>query len=331
MDALSETLRVVQLIGAIFINARFSAPWCYQSPRADSAAPLLEPGAERVVIFHLITQGECFVEMGDASPVRLVAGDAVIFPEGHAHRMTSQPGLLPASGASLEAVLSRRPRQLAYGGNGEITRLVCGYMACDLRVARLLLAGLPPLVRVNVRDSDVGAWLEASVRYALAEARSPRPGGAGVLAKLAEVLFIEVLRLYMHEAAEGRTGWLAGVRDRIVGAALAAIHKNPSHGWTLDELARVAGTSRSVLAERFQGLVGSSPIQYLTRWRMLVASNLLSRSNTPMSRIAEAVGYGTDTAFSRAFRREFGTPPAAWRRARATQPGALHTGALNTP
>ncbi|MCY1485071.1 RCS-specific HTH-type transcriptional activator RclR [compost metagenome] len=317
MDALSETLRVVHLVGAIFINARFSAPWCYQSPRADSVAPLLEPGAERVVIFHLITEGECFVELGRDEPMRLVAGDAVIFPQGHAHRMTSQPGLPPATGARLDAVLARRPRQLAYGGGGPITRLVCGYLACDTRLAELLLAGLPPVVRVNVRGSSAGAWLEASVRYALAEARSPRPGGEGVLAKLAEVLFIEVLRLYMNEQAEGRTGWLAGLGDRIVGTALSALHRSPAQAWTLEELARTAGTSRSVLAERFQQLVGSSPMQYLTQWRMLLAANLLSRSNAPLARIAEDVGYQTDTAFSRAFRREFGAPPAAWRRSRA--------------
>jgi AraC-like DNA-binding protein len=169
-------------------------------------------------------------------------------------------------------------------------------------------------VRVNVRGSNAGTWLEASVRYALAEARSPRPGGAGVLAKLSEVLFIEVLRLYMNEQREGRTGWLAGVGDAVVGAALNALHKSPAQAWTLEELARTAGTSRSVLAERFQLLVGSSPIQYLTQWRMLLASNLLCRSNAPLARIAEEVGYQTDTAFSRAFRREFGAPPAAWRR-----------------
>ncbi|HYM28045.1 MAG TPA: AraC family transcriptional regulator [Steroidobacteraceae bacterium] len=322
MDALSETLRVVQLVGAIFINARFSAPWCYQSPRAASAAPLLEPGAERVVIFHLITEGECYVELGDEAPLRLIAGDVVIFPEGHAHRMASRPGLPPARGAPLADVLTRRPRQLAYGGGGAITRLVCGYLACDARLARMLLAGLPPVVRVNVRGSNAGAWLEASVRYALAEARSPRPGGAGVLAKLAEVLFIEVLRLYMHEQGEERTGWLAGVRDRIAGAALHALHQDPARGWTLDELAREAGTSRAVLAERFQHLVGSSPIQYLTQWRMLLASNLLCRSNASLASIAHEVGYQTDTAFSRAFRREFGTPPAAWRRTRAARPPA---------
>jgi AraC-like DNA-binding protein len=315
MDALSETLRVVRLVGAVFINARFTAPWCYQSPRADTAAPLLEPGAERVVIWHLITEGECFVEMEEGPPVRLVAGDAVLFPQGDAHLMTSEPGLPPAtSGARLDAVLARRPRQLAYGGGGARTKLICGYLACDHRLAQMLLAGLPSLLRVNVRGSNAGLWLEASVRYALSEARSPRPGGEGVLAKLAEVLFIEVLRLYMNEQGEGRTGWLAGVGDRVVGAALNALHRRPAHAWTLEELAREAGASRSVLAERFQHLVGSSPMQYLTQWRMLLAANLLSRSSAPLSRIAQDVGYQTDTAFSRAFRREYGAPPATWRR-----------------
>ena len=320
MDALSETLRVVHLVGAIFIHARFTAPWCYQSPCADSAAPLLEPGAERVVIYHLITEGECYVELGDEPPLHLTAGDVVLFPQGDAHVMSSQPGVPPAQGgAPLSEVLSRRPRQLAYGGGGATTRLVCGYLACDARLARMLFAGLPPVLRVNVRGSNAGMWLEASVRYALAEARSPRPGGAGVLAKLAEVLVIEVLRLYMNEKSPGRTGWLAGVGDRIVGAALNALHARPAQAWTLEELARTAGTSRSVLAERFQLLVGSSPMQYLTQWRMLLAANLLCRSNAPLSRIAEDVGYQTDTAFSRAFRREFGAPPATWRRSHSAR------------
>lgn len=319
MDALSETLRVVRLVGAIFINARFTAPWCYQSPSADAAAPLLEPGAERVVIFHLITEGDCYVELGNEQPVRLTAGDVVVFPQGHAHRMASQPGLPAATGARLAQVLARRPRQLVYGGGGPTTRLLCGYLACDARLAGILLAGLPALLHVNVRGSNAGIWLEASVRYALAEARSPRPGGAGVLAKLAEVLFIEVLRLYMNERSEGRTGWLAGVGDRIVGPALNAMHSRPAHAWTLEELAHDAGTSRSVLAERFQHLVGCSPMHYLTQWRMLLAANLLCRSNAPLARIAEDVGYQTDTAFSRAFRRAYGSPPAAWRRSQLSR------------
>jgi AraC-like DNA-binding protein len=319
MDALSQTLRVVRLVGAIFIQARFTAPWCYQSPRADSLVPVLEPGAERVVIFHLITEGECFVELDDEPPVHLIAGDVVVFPQGHAHRMTSKLGLAPVRGTRLEEVLARRARHIVYGGGGPATRIVCGYLACDARLAELLLAGLPRVLRVNVRGSNAGTWLEASVRYALAESRSPRPGGAGVLAKLAEVLFIEVLRLYMSKESVGRTGWLAGVHDRIVGAALNALHRRPAQAWTLETLARAAGTSRSVLAERFQHLVGSSPMQYLTQWRMLLAANLLCRSNAPLARIAEDVGYQTDTAFSRAFRREYGAPPAAWRRNQSTR------------
>ena len=152
MDALSETLRVVRLVSAIFIQARFTAPWCYQSPRADSAARhLLEPHAERVVIFHLITEGECFAEIEGEPPVRLSAGDVVVFPQGHAHRMCSEPGLPPARGARLAEVLSRRPRTLVYGGGGARTRLVCGYLACDARLARMLLSGLPPLLRVQIK------------------------------------------------------------------------------------------------------------------------------------------------------------------------------------
>jgi len=318
MDALSEILRVVRLSGAIFVHTRFTAPWCYQSPRADSVASLLEPGAERVAIFHLVTEGECFVDVDGQAPVKLTAGDVVLFPQGDAHLMTSDLGLSPAKGARLAAVLARRPRQINYGGGGPTTRLVCGYLACDIRLARLLLAGLPPILRVNVRGSNAGVWLEASVRYALAEARSPRPGGSSVLAKLAEVLVIEVLRMYVNEQREGnpekRVGWLAGVGDRIVGGALNALHQRPSHAWTLEELARAAGTSRSVLAERFQHLVQASPMQYLTQWRMLLAANILRNSNAPLARVAEDVGYQTDTAFIRAFRREFGEPPAAWRR-----------------
>ncbi|MGA3156962.1 MAG: AraC family transcriptional regulator, partial [Steroidobacteraceae bacterium] len=250
--------------------------------------------------------------------VLLRAGDAVIFPQGHAHRMCSEPGLKPAKGARLEEVLSRRPRKLVYGGGGRTTRLVCGYLACDARLAKMLLSGLPPLLRVSVRGSNAGIWLEASVQYALNEARSPRPGGAGVLAKLAEVLFIEVLRLYMNEQGAGRSGWLAALRDRIVGAALTLMHTRPAHAWTLEALAREAGTSRSVLAERFQHLVGSAPMEYLTQWRMVLAANFLSRSNAALARIAEDVGYRTDTAFIRAFRREYGLPPAAWRRQQST-------------
>lgn len=314
MDALSEILRVVQMSGAFFVNARFSAPWCYQSPNASVAAPWLEPSAEQVVIFHLVTEGECLVELDGMAPLPVRSGDVVIFPTGSAHRMTSAPGLEPPRAtANLRRLLSSRPRKLAYGGGGTPTRMVCGYLACDARLARLLLQGLPPVVRVSLRDTAAGAWLESSVHYALAEARTPRPGSEGLLAKLAELLFIEVLRHYVDQR-EAPSGWLAGLSDRVVGNALNALHARPCHEWTLAELARASGTSRSVLAERFQACVGTAPMQYLTQWRMVMAANLLRRGSTPLSRVAEEVGYQNDTSFSRAFRREYGQPPAAWRR-----------------
>jgi len=324
MDALSETLSVVQLVGAIFLQGRFRAPWCYQSPQASAAAPLLEPGAERVVIFHLIVEGECICELQGLPPTTLVAGDVVVFPQGHAHRMASAAGLAPASGARLSEVLARRPRTIAFGGDGPVTKLVCGYMACDARLASMLLSGLPPLVRVGLRGSPAGQWLETSLRYALTEARSPRPGGQGLLAKLSELLFIEVLRQYANAPVDDeRRGWLAGLGDHVVGHSLRKLHERPAHGWSLDELAREVGVSRSVLAERFHRLVGTPPMQYLTQWRMLLAASLLRRGNASLSRIADEVGYQTDTAFSRAFRREYGMPPAAWRRAQVEAAPAL--------
>jgi len=201
MDALSQTLRVVRLVGAIFIKAKFTAPWSYQSPQAATAAPLLEPGAERVVIFHLITEGECYVELADEPPVHLRGGDVVVFPQGDAHVMSSAPNIPPGRGARLEQVLARRPRQLVYGGGGETTRLVCGYLACDLRLAKMLFAGLPSLLKVNVRGSSAGAWLEASLRYALAEARSPRPGGEGSLPRRLGYARVEDRRGLSHLCA----------------------------------------------------------------------------------------------------------------------------------
>ena len=319
MDALSEVLRVVRLTGAIFLDGRFTAPWCYVSPRAFEALPYLEPNAERVVIFHLITEGECFALLPGQEPVPLAPGDVALFPQGHAHRLCSAPGVPPPPPTPLDVLLARRPAELVHGGGGTLTTLVCGYMACDTRLARMLFDGLPPLVKVSLRGSEAGAWLESSLRYALAEVRSPRPGGAGVLAKLAEVLFIEILRSHMNELGEGGRGWLAGMRDRVVGAALSAMHARPGEDWTLDSLARESATSRSVLAERFQRLVGVTPMQYLAQWRMQLAAQRLRQGNPTLLEVAHEVGYQTDTAFSRAFRREYGVPPATWRRQQATR------------
>lgn len=312
MDAFSETLRAVRLAGAFFVQGRFSAPWSYRSPCAAALAPILEPGAERVVIFHLITEGECFVDLPDQEPMRVAAGEVVLFPSGDEHLMASRPGLDPTE--QMKDVLLQRPGVIEVGGGGAPTQLLCGYMACDARLGSLLLGGLPAIMRVSLRNSHAGGWLESAVRYALVETKAGRPGGEGVLSKLAEVMFIEVLRLHMTEHGPTMKGWLAGLGDRVVGAALNAIHAEPARDWTLATLAAYAGSSRSVLAERFQQLVGKTTMQYLAQWRMLLAANLLARGNATLSRIAEEVGYETDTAFSRAFRREYGVPPATWRR-----------------
>ncbi|MGZ3364830.1 MAG: AraC family transcriptional regulator [Caulobacteraceae bacterium] len=315
MDALSDILRVVRLSGAFFFHARFTAPFCYAAARASDLAPLVEPGAERLVILHLITQGECWIEPEGLAPVRLQAGDVALLPHNHAHRMASAAGLPAQPGGELAALISPQPRLISYGGGGVPTLMVCGFMACEAGLGRMLLAGLPPVVRAPLLGTEAWSWLESSVGYALAEARSGRPGGAGVLSKLAEVLFIEVLRNRMAAEDEDAVGWLAGVRDRVVGAALAALHRKPAHPWTLEELARTVGASRSVLAERFQKLMGVSPMQYLTQWRMVMAASLLRRSGAQLTHIAQDVGYQADTAFIRAFRRQYGQSPAAWRRA----------------
>jgi AraC-like DNA-binding protein len=317
VDALSEILRMVHLSGAIFVHGRYAAPWRFQSPCTALSARWLEICAERVVIFHLITEGECTVEVEGMPPLHARAGDVVMLMHGQAHRVASDPGLGSEQGANVKKLppWGSRPET---GAGERPTHIVCGYMACDYRLGQMLLNGAPPMIKVNVHESGTGEWLESSVRHALAEVSSPRSGSASMLSKLAEVLFIEVLRLYAHQS-DNRVGWLAGLGDRIVGRALNLLHERPAHDWTLDELARVSGTSRSVLAERFQQLVGTSPMQYLAQWRLMMAANLLCRSNAPLANIAEEVGYQTDTSFIRAFRREYGLPPAAWRRNRSRQ------------
>ena len=313
MDALSEVLRVVRLNSAVFFNARFSAPWCFSSPAAATVMEALHPGAERLVIFHLLTEGECRVEVDGAPPATLRAGEIIVFPHGDAHLMASGAGVPPGPPADLPALLRRGPRELCAGGGGPATKFICGFLSCDPRLCRPILTALPRVLTVSLRGQEEPGWLEHSIRYAVAEAAAARAGGAGVLAKLSEVLFIETLRRHMEQLPPEQTGWLAGVRDRTVGKALALIHSQPAQAWTVERLARECNISRSVLAERFTHYVGQSPMQYLMHWRMALAAGMLRSSSLSITRVAQDVGYETDPAFSRAFRREFGMPPAAWR------------------
>ena len=313
MDALSEILKVVQLNGAIFFNARFTAPWCFASPAEASLAQMLGLGADRVLLYHYMVEGSCLITLEGLAPLRLSAGDIIVFPHGDAHTMASSIGAQPQR-MDAKAILRDRSKLLQLGGGGETTRFVCGYMACDPRLFQPILAALPRVVTVNLRGMEKARWLEASLQHAVEEANSPQPGAEGVLAKLSEVMVVETLRQYVAQLSPEHTGWLSGLRDLAVGKCLALMHEKPAHPWTVDSLAREVAVSRSVLAERFTHFVGQSPMQYLGRWRMALATNYLRRSSLSLARIAEEIGYETDAAFSRAFRREFGLPPATWRR-----------------
>ena len=312
---MSETLVSVDLAGDFAVDCCFTAPWAYHSLYADIAATRMARGAELVVVCHLVTEGACYVEIDGMDPVLVSAGEAIIFPRADAHRLVSEAGIEAC--ATFDVTQTHRPFRLCYGGGGGVTRLVSGFLACDRRLGRMLLVGLPRLVKVNMADAAAGAWLQASIVYAIKEARSNQPGSACMLSKLAVILFVEVLRTYMGERADARVGWLSALRDEVVGSALDALHEHPERAWTLQDLAQVAGISRSVFAERFMQLVGCPPIQYLTQWRMYLAGQLLRQNKVPLATVALEVGYQTDTAFSRAFRREYGVPPATWRRLQA--------------
>jgi AraC-like DNA-binding protein len=315
MDALSEILKVVQLNGAIFFNARFTAPWCVGSPAESSLARTLGLGSDRVLLYHYLVEGSCHITLEGLAPQLLHAGDIVVFPQGDAHTMASSTGAQPQQ-MDAEAILRERPKVLHFGG--EATRLVCGYMVCDPRLFGPVLSALPRLVTVSLRNVAQARWFEASLQLAVEEASSPAPGADGVLAKLSELMVVETLRRYVAQLSPEDSGWLSGLRDKAVGKCLALMHEKPAHRWTVDALAREVGTSRSVLAERFTHFVGQSPMQYLGRWRMALATNYLRRSSLSVARIAEEVGYESDANFSRAFRREYGVPPATWRRLHAT-------------
>ncbi|MGJ7507452.1 cupin domain-containing protein [Variovorax sp. GT1P44] len=314
MDALSEVLKVLQLNSAVFFNARFTAPWCIETPEAEAAAGQFNAGSERLLFYHFFIDGSCTVKLAGMPPLCLQAGDIILFPHGDAHTMSSSGADVPGPLLDARTLMRERPEELQLGGGGEPTRFICGYLSCDPILCRPVLAALPRVLTVSLRRDEKTDWIERSFVYAVAEAAATQPGGEGVLAKLSEVLVVETLRRYISQMPDGQTGWLAGLRDRAVGRCLALMHEKPANPWTLESLAREAGTSRSVLAEKFAHYVGQPPIQYLGKWRMALASNLLRRSALSMMHIALEVGYETDAAFSRAFRREFGMPPTSWRR-----------------
>jgi AraC-like DNA-binding protein len=329
MDALSEVLDAVRLTGAVFLELELHAQWSFLTAPARKIADVLMPDADHVIPYHLVTEGGCYARLVDGDPVRLRAGDLILFPASDRHVLSSaneaalrlEP--VEMTGETVKELLKRgEVAAFREGRAGEVTRIVCGYLACDRRLAEPILLSLPRLLKVSMRDGGTAAWVRSSIRFSVAESASSRPGSAMVLARLSEVLFAEAVRHYMDELPPGGSGWLAGLRDRYVGRALSLLHEQPAHPWTVDQLARKVGLSRSALGERFNQLIGSPPMQYLTRWRTSLAARQLRESDASIIRVATEVGYESEAAFNRAFKREFGLPPAAWRRRAAKPPPA---------
>jgi len=315
MDVLSEVLKAVKLDGAVFFNGEFSAPWCMREPDARTMASFLSAHSKHVIIFHLIAEGRGHARMEqDGRAVPLVAGDIVMFPQGDAHLMGNGPPVTRVDSArQLQQVLADGGELSQFGGGGELTKVVCGYMTCEQHLSQVFLGGLPPIIKINIRDQASGQWLEDTLRFSVDHAEASGPGGAAVVAKLSEALFVETLRRYIAQLPPAQTGWLAGLRDPEVGNALALLHRRPAHPWTIAALANEVGLSRSVLAERFRRYLVETPIAYLTRWRLQLGAQLLTSTNRSVAEIAADVGYESEPSFNRAFKREFGQPPARFR------------------
>lgn len=322
MDALSELLRVVKLSGAIFFNARLSAPWCVRSPPSRDFSPYIEFPGNHIIEFHVVVEGRCYIRVGtETTP--LTAGDIAMIPHGDVHDMGNGTGVEPADGAAmLPSIMSSQFKLSEFGGGGEETRLICGYLSCDARLIQPVLTGLPHVLRVHVRDDASGAMLENMVLHAVQQVVAAAPGSQMIVARLAEVLFAEVLRRYLLQLPVGRNGWLAGAADPGIGRALAAMHRHPSHAWTLDELAQHAGMSRSTLTQRFARYFEQGPMAYLADWRLELAAESLRTTNRSVLQIADEIGYDSEAAFNRAFKRRFDAPPARYRKQWRDQQGA---------
>jgi AraC-like DNA-binding protein len=314
MDALSDVLGAVRLTGAVFFDVLASEPWVAATPRGTEIVSQIFPHAEHLIPYHAVVSGSCWVMVPGEEPLQLATGDVVMFPHGHAHVLSSAPGMR----GKPDLALYRRPDEshlpfsLSLGEDGaKSTHIVCGYLGCDARPYNPLLMALPNAI--HVRDSASGS-LRAYVQLALAESKESRIGGECVLGRLSELLFVEVVRRYAEALATERTDWLSGLRDPSIGAAITALHREPQRDWTVQSLAREAGLSRSVLAERFNAFVGCPPMQYLASWRMQLAANELRSGTDSVATIANRVGYESEAAFSRAFTKSMGQPPSSWRK-----------------
>jgi AraC-like DNA-binding protein len=318
MDALSDVLRVAHLTGGVFLHAEFFAPWCMAGRMGpEHCAPLLGP-ASHLMPYHYVVEGEIRVRVGGEDAFALRAGEVVLFPGNDLHLLgsdLSRPPVMardiiqPPRAGGLSSIHHR-------GGDGARSRLVCGFLGCDGAQGNPVISTLPAALRLSTEEGGGTEWIRSTFQYAADEVAACRPGSETVLAKLSELLFVEAVRRYAETLPEGRTGWLAGLRDSHVARALALLHRDMTRSWTADDLGREVGLSRSALAERFTRLIGVAPMHYLANWRMQVAAQELRSRSASLIQVANQVGYGSEAAFSRAFKKAFGAAPATWRRSR---------------
>jgi AraC-like DNA-binding protein len=315
MDAFSEVLSGVKLKGALFFSAQFSAPWAFFSPPSVTLAPILSPGAEHLVLYHYVVEGVAKAQVVDGTELDLQSGDIVVFPHGDAHELHGKDPAKPIDGSIvLEKIAHRDLSMCQWGGGGEQTRFVCGFLSCDPLLCAPILESLPPILKVNIRSDPSGYWLEQSILHLVNEASSNHAGSEAMLAKLSEALFVDTLRRYVASLTEEAKGWLAGARDPVVGKSLALLHSRVKHPWTISELAEGVGVSRSALVERFGRYLAEPPMAYLTGWRLRLAARALTATPRGIAEIASDVGYDSEAAFNRAFKRTFNEPPAKYRR-----------------
>jgi AraC-like DNA-binding protein len=334
-DPLSDVLRSVRLRGAVFWYVSCRDEWVAESPATRDIGDVVMPGAEHVLGYHLIVKGSSWAAADGAQPVLLGPGEIVMFPRGDAHVLSSAPGLRAPSSVQdqrmLHALGSTRPMPVAYHGSQAVlgavpptdeasTIVVCGFIGCDLRPFNPLIEALPRLLAL--RAHELGAWVAPVLHQAVAESRASRAGSAALLERVSEMVFVDAARRYLDTLAPDASGWFAALRDRYVGKAIGLLHQAPAQAWTIDELGRQVGLSRSALHERFVELAGQPPMQYLANWRMQCGARLLRESNAKVAEIALEVGYDSEAAFARAFKRLVGEPPAAWRRAQRAAPRA---------
>ncbi len=315
-DVLSDVLRAVRLTGAVYFDFELSSPWVREAPPARDLRGIVMPGSQRVIEYHLIAQGTCWGQAIGQTPIALGEGDVIVFPRGDAHVISSAPGMREAVNLSaFPRPTSPLPAFHELGGGGpERARIICCFLGCDERPYNPLLAALPAVMHVSAAGRESPArWLGSLMSTASTESRSARPGGENVLARLSELMFVETIRQHLAALQPAETGWLAGLRDPIVGHALAVLHGEPEAEWTVDRLARTVAISRSVLAERFTDMVGQPPMQYLALWRMQLAARMLADGQT-ITAAALGVGYESEAAFSRAFKKLVGEPPGKWRK-----------------